>query len=89
MEAAVARHFGPAALLARVEVLLRDEPPPDAVHPRIAALAICHHPTVLALFRRSVRALLRLRAAESGEPWERCDEWRLLPRADLSAVSES
>ena len=58
----------------------RDEPPPESVDPRIAALALAHLPTVHALFIRSVRALLRLRAAATGAAWERCPEWKMLPR---------
>ena len=57
-----------------------DEPPPESVDPRIAALALAHLPTVHALFIRSVRALLRLRAAATGAAWERCPEWKMLPR---------
>ena len=45
-----------------------------------AALALAHLPTVHALFIRSVRALLRLRAAATGAAWERCPEWKMLPR---------
>ena len=80
VEEVLARHFAPAPLLARATELLRDEPPPESVDPRIAALALAHLPTVHALFIRSVRALLRLRAAATGAAWERCPEWKMLPR---------